>query len=114
INAIAGPDAVQLATPVPLHGEDFRTVAAFTVSAGERVPFSLTWRRSHLPPCEPLDPEAALESTCAHFEAWAARSTYHGAWEAQVKRSLLTLKALTFAPTGAIVAAPTTSLPEKI
>ncbi|MFN4089907.1 MAG: glycoside hydrolase family 15 protein [Alphaproteobacteria bacterium] len=114
INAIAGPDAVHVESPVPLHGRDLHTFAAFDVDAGQRLPFVLSWRRSHLPPGPPRDPEADLAETRRSFEAWAARSTYRGPWEAQVKRSLLTLKALTFAPTGAIVAAPTTSLPEHI
>src|SRR3546814_1636544 len=74
----------------------------------------MTWRRSRLPPVAPVDVEAALAETRETFETWAAHSTYRGRWEKEVTRSLLTLKALTFAPTGAIVAAPTTSLPEKI
>ncbi|MET4701203.1 GH15 family glucan-1,4-alpha-glucosidase [Constrictibacter sp. MBR-5] len=114
INAIAGPDAVQLTAPVDMRGEAFHTVADFTVAAGERVPFSLTWRRSHLAPCLPMDAERALDVIRELSRSWIERNTYRGKWDAEVKRSLLTLKALTFSPTGAIVAAPTTSLPEHL
>lgn len=114
INAIAGPDAVQLVAPVAMRGEAFHTVAEFAVEAGQRIPFTLTWRRSHLEPRAPLDPEQSLELIRELARSWMERNTYRGEWEAQVKRSLLTLKALTFAPTGAIVAAPTTSLPEHL
>ncbi|HXF97911.1 MAG TPA: glycoside hydrolase family 15 protein [Gaiellaceae bacterium] len=112
--AIAGPDAVALRTPVELVGRDLRTHAAFAVRAGERVPFVLTWFPSNEPLPEPVDAERALADTLAFWEAWAGRCAYEGRWREAVVRSLLTLKALTYAPTGGIVAAPTTSLPEAI
>ncbi len=112
--AIAGPDALLLRTPVEHEGRDMRTVAEFVVSAGERVPFVLRWFPSNQPPPEPIEPEGALAATVYFWEEWAARCTYEGRWHDAVHRSLLTLKALTFAPTGGIVAAPTTSLPEWI
>ncbi|HYI74161.1 MAG TPA: glycoside hydrolase family 15 protein [Gaiellaceae bacterium] len=112
--AVAGPDAVLLRTPVKHEGRDLRTVASFTVSEGERVPFVLEWFPSNKPPPDPLDAETALSETVAFWEDWASRCTYEGRWHEPVHRSLLTLKALTYAPTGGIVAAPTTSLPEWI
>ena len=112
--AIAGPDALLLRTPVEHEGRDLRTVADFTVSQGERVPFVLRWFPSNQPPPEPIEPECALAATVYFWEEWAGRCTYQGRWHEAVHRSLLTLKALTFAPTGGIVAAPTTSLPEWI
>ncbi len=112
--AIAGPDALLLRTPVKHEGRDMRTVAEFTVSEGERVPFVLRWFPSNETAPEPIEPEAALSSTVGFWEEWASHCTYDGRWHEAVRRSLLTLKALTFAPTGGIVAAPTTSLPEWI
>ena len=112
--AIAGPDAVLLRTPVAHEGRNLRTVATFTVAAGDRVPFVLRWFPSNETPPEPIEPEEALATTLAFWEGWAAQCTYEGRWHDAVHRSLLTLKALTFAPTGGIVAAPTTSLPEWI
>ena len=114
IIAIAGPELVVLRTPVPLHGHDLRTVADFTVREGERVPFVMTHGPSHLPPPLSLDADDALYATEEYWSEWSACSTYNGPWAADVKRSLLTLKGLTYAPTGGIVAAPTTSLPESL
>ena len=112
--AIAGPDAVVLHTPVELEGRDLRTYASFTVSEGDRIPFVLGWTPSHEPLPSGTDPETALARTVSFWEEWAARCTYEGRWHDAVHRSLVTLKALTYAPTGGIVAAPTTSLPEAI
>ena len=112
--AIAGPDAVLFRTPVEHEGRNLRTHAQFAVEAGDRVPFVLRWFPSHDTVPEPIEPERALDETVAFWEEWAARCSYEGRWHDPVHRSLLTLKALTFAPTGGIVAAPTTSLPEWI
>jgi GH15 family glucan-1,4-alpha-glucosidase len=111
---VAGPDAVTLRTPVELEGRDFRTYASFTVSKGDRVPFVLTWFRSHEQPPKPIDPEAALRDTVSYWEEWANRCSHSGRWHDDIHRSVLTLKALTYAPTGGVVAAPTTSLPEAL
>jgi GH15 family glucan-1,4-alpha-glucosidase len=112
--AIAGPDLISLRTPVPVRGENMRTVGDFAVVAGERVPFVLTWRMSHLRGWPPVDAERELARTTKWWAEWSARSTYSGEYADAVERSLLTLKALTYAPTGGIVAAATTSLPEWI
>jgi GH15 family glucan-1,4-alpha-glucosidase len=112
IRAVAGPDMLRLITPVRTRGEDYTTVAEFTVGEGERVPFVLTWHASHLPDPPLVDPESALTQTVDDWRAWTRRCTYRGPYASLVRRSLLTLKALTYAPTGGIVAAPTTSLPE--
>ncbi|TYO66842.1 glycoside hydrolase family 15 protein [Bradyrhizobium hipponense] len=111
--AIAGQDMTVLHTPAQTHGEDLTTVAEFEVKAGETVPFVLSYGPSHLAPPEPIDPEVALQETERFWKDWC-RSTHDGAYRDLVMRSLITLKALTFAPTGGIVAAPTTSLPEKL
>jgi GH15 family glucan-1,4-alpha-glucosidase len=112
LRAIAGPDMVLLRTPVEVRGENFKTVAEFTVAAGETVPFSLVYTASHLPPPEFADPQQALADTEKYWGDWSSKGQHTGPHEAVVKRSLITLKALTYAPTGGIVAAPTTSLPE--
>ena len=101
-------------TPAPLRGENFHTVAEFVVTEGQRVPFDLTWFPSHESPTRELDPEQALEQTIAWWTEWSDRCTIQGPWRDAVVRSLITLKALTYRPSGAIVAAPTTSLPEEM
>jgi GH15 family glucan-1,4-alpha-glucosidase len=111
---IAGPDAVSVHAPVELEGRDLRTFASFTVAEGDRIPFVLTWFPSNEPVPESVDAEAALEDTVSYWDEWAGRCTYDGRWGDALRRSLVTLKALTFAPTGGIVAAPTTSLPEAL
>ena len=112
--AIAGPDMVTLHTSVPLRGVDLTTIAEFDVAAGATVPFVLTHGSSHLAPPAPIDPHDALEHTEAFWQDWAAQSQSAGEWSEAVMRSLITLKALTYAPTGGVVAAPTTSLPEQL
>jgi GH15 family glucan-1,4-alpha-glucosidase len=111
---VAGPDAVALRTPIELEGRNLHTYASFTVSEGDRVPFVLTWFPSNEPLPNEVDPEAALSDTVSFWEEWASRCTHVGDWHDALHRSLLTLKALTHAPTGGIVAAPTTSLPEAL
>ncbi len=112
--AISGPDMVVLRTDVDLRGEDMITVADFTVTAGERIPFILTHCASHLTVPMGIDFADALQQTQAFWDEWSARSTYKGEWAVSISRSLLTLKCLTSQVTGGIVAAPTTSLPEEI
>ncbi|MGK5682544.1 glycoside hydrolase family 15 protein [Actinoplanes sp. URMC 104] len=112
--AVAGPDAVWLRTPAELRGENMSTHADFTVRAGDRVPFVLTWSPSHLPAPPSLDAVHQLGVTEGYWRGWVSACTYEGEWRDAVVRSLLTLKALTYAPTGGIVAAATTSLPEKL
>jgi GH15 family glucan-1,4-alpha-glucosidase len=114
IFAVAGPDALSLRCDVPLRGEDFTTRSDFAVDAGQRVVFDLTWSPSHAPVTRELDEVAALASTEAWWSDWASPCRHDGPWRDAVVRSLVTLKALTYAPTGGIVAAPTTSLPERI
>ena len=109
---IAGPDGVSLRTPIELEGRNLRTFASFTVAEGDRVPFVLTWFPSHDGLPEEVDAEAALEDTMSFWEEWSSQCEHMGRWDEALRRSLLTLKALTYAPTGGIVAAPTTSLPE--
>src|SRR5690348_6275024 len=114
VNAIAGPDALVLRTPVKLEGRDMTTVSEFTIHEGETVPFVLTWYRSHEREPRPTDPKTALEQTERWWQRWARRNKTKGEWHEATTRSLLTLKALTYTPTGGIIAAPTTSLPEKL
>jgi GH15 family glucan-1,4-alpha-glucosidase len=114
LRAIAGPDVVVLHSDVLLRGRKLTTISAFTVAAGQRIRFALTHGPSHLP--DPVVPQAdaALEEIEAGWSSWSSRCTYNGKWRDVVQRSLLTLKALTYHPTGGLVAAPTTSLPEQL
>ena len=114
LRAIAGPDALLLRSDIATRGEDLKTTAEFSIAAGERLPFVLTWHPSHEPAPPPLDATAMLSSADASWTAWASRCTATGPWREPVVRSLITLKALTYEPTGGIIAAPTTSLPEQL
>ena len=114
LSAVAGPDGLSLWTPVKTKGVDMTTVATFTVSAGEHVPFVLTWYPPHEAPPRPVDARYAIEDTVSWWEDWVRSCTFEGPWRPAVVRSLVTLKALTYHPTGGIVAAPTTSLPETV
>jgi GH15 family glucan-1,4-alpha-glucosidase len=114
LRAVAGPDMVVLHTPVRLKGHDLRHSAEFDVHDGKRVPFVLTYGPSHLEPPTSIDPEKSLADTETFWRDWAAKSQPCGEWTTHVVRSLITLKALTYAPTGGIVAAATTSLPEQL
>jgi GH15 family glucan-1,4-alpha-glucosidase len=112
--AICGSDMTVLRTPVETRGQDMTTVADFEVGEGETVPFVMTYGPSHLPAPDSINPAAALQDTEDFWAEWCGRCAYEGEHRALVLRSLITLKALTYAPTGGIVAAPTTSLPEKL
>ncbi len=112
--AIAGPDALCFRTPAAIHGEGLTTVSEFTLSPGERMPFVLTWFPSHEPLPEEIDPEAALEDSIRYWHEWANTCVHYGPYHDEIHESLMLLKALTYEPTGGIVAAPTTSLPEWI
>ncbi|HTW88898.1 MAG TPA: glycoside hydrolase family 15 protein [Candidatus Binataceae bacterium] len=114
LRAVAGPDAVALRTPARLHGQDFTTIAHFSVKEGQSIPFTITWYPSHRPEPPARQPHRMLDETERRWKAWSAQCTYDGPWREQVMRSLITLKGLTYAPTGGIVAAPTTSLPERV
>ncbi|MCF3105056.1 glycoside hydrolase family 15 protein [Streptomyces roseoverticillatus] len=114
--AVAGPDSAWLRSepPVTTYGHDFSTRSEFTVSAGDKVSFVLTWHPSHQPRPALVDPQEALRHSLEDWREWAGRCTYDGPHREAVVRSLITLKALTYAPTGGIAAACTTSLPEEI
>ena len=114
LSAVAGPSQVVLRTPVPLEGRNFATVAEFDVAEGQCLPFVLTHAQSHLPKPPALDWSAALQETELFWRDWSNRCSYAGPWRDSVKRSLLTLKALTYAETGGLIAAATTSLPERL
>jgi GH15 family glucan-1,4-alpha-glucosidase len=114
VSAVAGPDALYLHTEVPLRGEDLTTVSEFTVAEGERVPMTLTWRASHEQQPEAIEGEWALQVAEGWWKRWSGSCAFKGRYRDQVVRSLLLLKALTYEVTGAIVAAPTTSLPETL
>ena len=114
IRAVAGPDSVCFHSPVRSVGQNMAHTATFDVKAGDRVPFVLAWKESHLPSDPCIDADAALAASQAFWSGWSATCTYKGPYRDAVMRSLITLKALTYAPTGGIVAAATTSLPEDI
>ncbi len=110
----AGPDTLEFSASIDVTGENMTTVAEFTVAQGQRESFSLNYRPSHLATEPSIDAADELEKTSAAWRHWSSRSTYEGRWREPVLRSLLTLKALTYKPTGGMVAAPTTSLPEQL
>lgn len=112
--AVAGPDSVWLDSPTETYGKNLTTYSDFTVAPGERIAFTISWQPSHRTPPAMPDPEGSLEATEDFWREWVEHCTYHGPYREAVVRSLITLKALTYAPTGGIVAAPTTSLPEEI
>jgi len=114
IRAIAGPDQVVVHSDIKLHGRAMTTVASFTAEAGKRTRFVMAYAASHLPLPVPPNADEALDETEATWQTWSSRGTYRGRYQEQVQRSLLTLKALSYYPTGGIVAAPTTSLPEQL
>jgi GH15 family glucan-1,4-alpha-glucosidase len=114
LEAIAGPDGLVLRTPIETRGKDLTTVAEFTVSEGEKVPFVLTWFASHKNPPRAIHPDHALHDTEKYWKAWSRQFRGQGEWRDAVMRSLIVLKGLTYAPTGGLVAAATTSLPEQI
>ncbi|MER5366708.1 glycoside hydrolase family 15 protein [Streptomyces sp. NPDC002722] len=112
--AVAGPDSVWLDTPAETYGENLTTYSDFTVAPGDRIAFTISWQPSHHEPPALPDPDGSLDATADFWREWVEQCTYHGPYREAVVRSLITLKALTYAPTGGIVAAPTTSLPEDI
>ena len=115
LEAIAGPDALVFRAPIETRGEDLTTVAEFTVGEGDRMPFVLTWFASHKKPPRAIDHDHALRDTTAYWKKWSGKCAEQtGDWHEPIVRSLITLKGLTYAPTGGIVAAATTSLPEEI
>jgi GH15 family glucan-1,4-alpha-glucosidase len=114
LRAIAGPDMAVLRSSATMRGENFKTVGEFTVTAGESWPFVLSFGLSHRPPPAPVDPFEKLHITEGFWRDWTRESKFDGPWKSHVTRSLITLKALTYAPTGGLAAAPTTSLPEHI
>src|SRR3989440_1518134 len=114
LEAIAGPDGLILRTPIETRGEDLTTVAEFTVGEGEQVPFVLTWFASHKDPPRPIHYDHPLHDTERDWRPWSKQCQGQGKWRDAVMRSLIVLKGLTYAPTGGLVAAATTSLPEQI
>ncbi|MFI6409635.1 glycoside hydrolase family 15 protein [Streptomyces sp. NPDC050548] len=112
--AVAGPDSVWFDTSAETYGKQLTTYADFTVAPGDRIAFTISWEPSHKQPPPLPEPEQSLEATEDFWRDWVDQCTYHGPYREAVVRSLITLKALTYAPTGGIVAAPTTSLPEEI
>jgi GH15 family glucan-1,4-alpha-glucosidase len=114
LEAIAGPDGLILRTPIETRGEDLTTVAEFTVAKGDRIPFVLTWFASHLEPPKKVNADHALRDTETFWATWTKQFKREDRWRDAVMRSLIVLKGLTYAPTGGLVAALTTSLPERI
>jgi len=114
LRAVAGPDAIVIHTPIRMHGENMHTIASFEVAGGERVPFTLTWHHANDAEPDGCDPEQQLARTVAEWRGWSDRTSVPGRWGDVVLRSLVTLKALIYEPSGAIIAAPTTSLPEQV
>src|SRR3984957_11896957 len=114
ISAIAGPDMISLRSDVELHGENLKTLSEFTVTEGQKISFDLTWYPSHVSEPPAVNIDTAIQKTEKWWKEWSDRCKYQGRWRDAVLRSLITLKGLTFLPTGGIVAAPTTSLPELI
>ncbi|GAA3113110.1 glycoside hydrolase family 15 protein [Planomonospora alba] len=114
MHAVGGPDSIWIHSPVPLRSSGYAHHGSFRVSAGQRLAFVFTWHPSHEPRPVEIDPFEQLDETEALWTEWAGRCTHTGRWREAVVRSLITLKALTYAPTGGIVAAPTTSLPEDL
>jgi len=114
VRAIAGPNLAILHTPVPVHGENLKTVAEFVLRKGERVWFTLTYGASYEPDPQPINDRRALSVSTRDWRKWSRRLQFKGEFREAVERSLITLKALTFRPTGGVVAAPTTSLPEQV
>src|SRR5690348_14678936 len=114
LNAVAGPDQITFSTPVPLRGEELKTRAEFVVEAGHEIPFSLTWCHSY--GSDPALPNvaSAVQNVTRSWQKWSSKYKQPGPWSEAVRRSLITLKALTHDKTGGIVAAATTSLPEEI
>ena len=112
--ATAGPDALELTADVEFREHEFQAEASFTPKVGERLGFVLTHRSSWEASPDPVDAAATMEATDAWWREWSGRSTYAGGWADEVQRSLITLKALIYAPSGGIVAAATTSLPEFV
>ena len=110
----AGPDTLELAASVKVKGRNMKTVAQFSLRAGQRESFVLNYRPSHFPTRLQVEPAKALKRTTSHWHRWSARCRYRGRWRSAVLRSLITLKALTYKPTGGLVAAPTMSLPEQL
>src|SRR4051794_29382487 len=114
LTLVAGSDALRFCSPVRLEKADAGATAAFTVTAGQRLGFSLAWHSAIDDPPSPLDATAALHRTHQYWAEWTDRCTYTGEWRDEVVRSLITVKALQYAPTGAVCAAATTSLPEQL
>jgi GH15 family glucan-1,4-alpha-glucosidase len=114
LRAIAGPDMVTIRSDIELHGRDYTTAAEFEVSEGDEISMVMTWGPSHLSPPRPAEPRKALDETRRFWTDWSKHCKYKGPYRDAVMRSLITLKSLTYHPTGGIVAAPTTSLPEQV